>query len=129
MVIKEIFQHNYSTLSDTITQVGAAAKNATTEAAKTAESAATAAKSATLEAAKFSETAAKAAVNAATHPQDVVKNVGERTVNFGKHALADIDAVRIKSKADDEPVPELPQSLESEKWARLRSDVSTHLQA
>ncbi len=95
MVWKEVITHNYAILSETV-QTGAS------KVVEVAQKAEATAKAVTIDAAAKAESAAKAAVNVATNPQEVVATGLHKVEKFGSKKLAEIDAVRLKTKENED---------------------------
>jgi hypothetical protein len=118
MVWKEVVTHNYSILSETI-QTGAS------KVVEVAQKAEATAKAVTIDAAAKVESAAKVAVNVATNPQEVVATGMHKVEAFGNKKLAEIDAVRLKTKAleDSNDDIDLPPGMDSGPICRYRMKV------
>jgi hypothetical protein len=118
MVWKEVLTHNYAILSETV-QTGA------TKVVEVAQKAEATAKAVTIDAAAKAESVAKAAVNVATNPQEVVATGLHKVEAFGNKKLAEIDAVRLKTKEmeDSQDNLDLPLGMDSGPIYRFRNQV------
>ena len=118
MVWKEVIQHNYAILSETV-QTGA------TKVVEVAHKAEATAKAVTIDAAAKAESAAKAAVNVASNPQDVVATGLHKVEAFGNKKLAEIDAVRLRTKelGGDMDDAVIPSSIDTIPSARIRTEI------
>ena len=117
MVWKEVIQHNYAVLSETV-------QTSATKVVEVAQKAEATAKAVTIDAAAKAESAAKAAVNVATNPQEVVANGLQKVEAFGSRTLAEIDAVRLKTleMEPEENVP-IPSSVDLNPSSKLRTEI------
>lgn len=118
MVWKEVIEHNYAILSETV-QSGAS------KVVEVAQKAEATAKAVTIDAAAKAESAAKAAVNVATNPHEVVATGLHKVEAFGNKKLAEIDAVRLKTKELEDSKDDLnyPAGMDSGPIYRLRIKV------
>jgi hypothetical protein len=117
MVWKEVLQHNYAMLSDTV-------QSSATKVVEVAQKAEATAKAVTIDAAAKAESAAKAAVNVASNPQEVVATGLQKVEAFGNKKLAEIDAVRLKTKEmGGEEDESIPSSIETNPSARIRTEI------